>query len=160
MDACTWTTRDQTIEHAVGDWAKLTESLPVEQVALISDASNMEIDRMNARAQHHRAQRGELGERETQIPGVHYGVRAGDRVALIQQHHEPGQERFENGERGRVIDVNTAGEVLVEFDATARRPRIAGDDLASLRLGYASHIHRAQGATVSRTIAVTGGWLC
>ena len=151
-------TRDQAIEHAIKDWAALTEKLPVEQVALISDASNMEIDRMNARAQHHRAARGQLGEREVQIPGLHYGVRQGDRVALIDQHHEAGRQRFENGERGQVIDVNPAGEVLVEFDATARRARIAGDDLASLRLGYASHIHRAQGATVTRTIAVTGGW--
>jgi len=33
-----------------------------------------------------------------------------------------------------------------------------GDDLAALRLGYASHIHRAQGATVTRTLVVTGGW--
>jgi len=27
-----------------------------------------------------------------------------------------------------------------------------------LRLGYAQHIHRAQGATVTRTLVVTGGW--
>ncbi len=27
-----------------------------------------------------------------------------------------------------------------------------------MRLGYASHIHRAQGATVDRTLVVTGGW--
>jgi hypothetical protein len=39
--------------------------------------------------QHFRAQRGELGKTEVQVPGVHYGVRTGDRVALIDQHHEP-----------------------------------------------------------------------
>ena len=27
-----------------------------------------------------------------------------------------------------------------------------------MRLGYAQHIHRAQGATVTRTLVVTGGW--
>jgi hypothetical protein len=27
-----------------------------------------------------------------------------------------------------------------------------------VRLGYAQHIHRAQGATVTRTLVVTGGW--
>ena len=27
-----------------------------------------------------------------------------------------------------------------------------------MRLGYAHHIHRAQGATVTRTLVVTGGW--
>jgi hypothetical protein len=35
---------------------------------------------------------------------------------------------------------------------------LAGDDLGRVRLGYAHHIHRAQGATVTRTLVVTGGW--
>ncbi len=55
-------TRDQAVEQAVQDWAKLTETHPISEVALISDASNKEIDRLNARAQHYRAERGELGE--------------------------------------------------------------------------------------------------
>ncbi len=89
---------------------------------------------------------------------VDYGVREGDRVALIDQHHEPGQERIENGSRGQVLDINPAGGVLVEFDATGRQATFAGEDLGRLRLGYAQHIHRAQGATVTRTLVVTGGW--
>ncbi len=36
-------TRDDAVEHAVQDWAKLTETHPIEEVALISDASNQEI---------------------------------------------------------------------------------------------------------------------
>ena len=151
-------TRDQAVEHAVQDWARLTKESPIDQVALISDASNLEIDRLNARAQHHRAERGELGDIEAQIPGVHYGVRAGDRVAMIDQHRQRGVERVENGARGEVIDINEAGEVLIQFDATNQWRTLAGDDLARLRLGYASHIHRSQGATVSRTLVVTGGW--
>jgi conjugative relaxase-like TrwC/TraI family protein len=151
-------TRDHAVERAVGDWARLTTELPIEQVALISDASNLEIDRLNARAQHHRAERGELGDIEAQLPGVHYGIRAGDRVAMIDQHHQPGVERIENGARGEVIDINETGHVLIQFDATHQWRTLTGDDLARLRLGYASHIHRAQGATVSRTLVVTGGW--
>ena len=150
--------RDDAVEHAVQDWAKLTEARPIEQVALISDASNKEIHRLNARAQHHRAQRGELGELEVEVPGVHYGVRAGDRIAMIDQHHEPGVERIENGARGQVLDISEAGEVLVEFDVTGQLRTLAGDDLGRLRLGYAQHIHRTQGATVTRTLVVTGGW--
>jgi conjugative relaxase-like TrwC/TraI family protein len=141
-------TRDQAVERAVGDWARLTKELPIDHVALISDASNLEIDRLNARAQHHRAERRELGDIEAQIPGVHYGIRAGDRVAMIDQHHQAGVERVENGARGEVIDINEAGEVLIQFDATHQWRTFAGDDLGRLRLGYASHIHRAQGATV------------
>jgi conjugative relaxase-like TrwC/TraI family protein len=151
-------TRDQAVEQAVGDWARLTKQHPTEQVALISDASNLEIDRLNARAQHYRAERGELGDIEAQVPGVHYGIRAGDRVAMIDQHHERGVERVENGAHGEVIDINDAGDVLIQFDATHQWRTLAGDELARLRLGYASHIHRAQGATVARTLVVTGGW--
>jgi hypothetical protein len=106
-----------------------------------------------------RAERGELGDLEVPVPGVHYGIRQGDRVALIDQHRQPGVERIENGSRGEVIDINQAGEVLVEFDVTGRQATLSGeDDLAKLRLGYAQHIHRAQGATVTRTLVVTGGW--
>ncbi|MHB1467811.1 MAG: MobF family relaxase [Solirubrobacteraceae bacterium] len=150
-------TRDEAVERAVSAWAQLIDEHPIEQIALISDASNQEIDRINARAQHHRIARGELGEIE--IPGVHYGIREGDRIALIEQHHEPGVERFENGERGQVLEINQhTGDVLLQFDATRRETRIVAGELDRLRLAYASHIHRAQGATVTRTLVVTGGW--
>jgi ATP-dependent exoDNAse (exonuclease V) alpha subunit len=92
------------------------------------------------------------------VEGAATSRRAGDRVALIDQHHEPGQERIENGNRGQVLDITKEGGVLVEFDITGRKRTLQGDDLARLRLGYAQHIHRAQGATVTRTLVVTGGW--
>ncbi len=151
-------TRDQAIDHAVRNWAQLTESLPIAEVALISDASNREIARLNARAQHFRSQRGELGELEVPVPGVHYGIREGDRIAMIDQHHEPGEQRIENGSLGEVLDVTPLGEVIVEFDVTGEHRTLEGEDLVRLRLGYAQHVHRAQGATVSRTLVVTGGW--
>jgi conjugative relaxase-like TrwC/TraI family protein len=151
-------TRDDAMEHAVREWAKLTETQPIAEIALISDASNKEIARLNARAQHHRAERGELGDLEVPVPGVHYGVRPRDRITLIDQHHQAGEQRIENGSRGQVLNVTPAGEVLVEFDVTGHRRTLAGEDLASVRLGYAQHIHRAQGATVTRTLVVTGGW--
>jgi conjugative relaxase-like TrwC/TraI family protein len=151
-------TRDEAVERAVQSWAALTETHDPGEVALISDASNKEIARLNARAQHYRAERGELGEVEVEVPGVHYGVRRGDRVAMIEQHYERGEERIENGSRGEVLGVTPAGEVLVEFDITGRQATLAGEDIARVRLGYAHHIHRAQGATVTRTVVVTGGW--
>jgi len=151
-------TRDEAVEQAVENWATLTQRHSIREVALISDASNKEIARLNARAQHYRAERGELGELEVQVPGVHYGIRQGDRVAMIEQHREPGQERIENGSRGEVLDVTPAGGVLIEFEETGRRATLAGEELARVRLGYAQHIHREQGATVTRTLVVTGGW--
>jgi conjugative relaxase-like TrwC/TraI family protein len=151
-------TRDEAVEHAVQAWAKLREVHAIGEVALISDASNKEVARLNARAQHYRAERGELGELEVRVPNVHYGVRQGDRIALIDQHNQPGEERIENGSRGEALAVTSSEEVLVEFDVTGHRRTIAGHDLANVRLGYAQHIHRAQGATVTRTLVVTGGW--
>ncbi|MFI4990557.1 MAG: ATP-dependent RecD-like DNA helicase [Solirubrobacterales bacterium] len=151
-------TRDEALEYAVQSWAALTEEHPIEQFALISDASNQEIHRLNARAQHYRAERGELGELEVEVPGVHYGLREGDRVALIEQHRQPGRPRIENGERGEVLGLSKMGELRVRFDVTGRRRTFASEELAKLRLGYAHHIHRAQGATVTRTLVLTGGW--
>jgi hypothetical protein len=120
--------------------------------------SHAEIARLNARAQHYRAQRGELGDIEVHVPGVHYGIRAGDRIAMIDQHRQPGAQRIENGAKGEVLDITDEGDVLIQFDATCQWRKLDGNDLAKLRLGYASHIHRAQGATVTRTLVVTGGW--
>jgi conjugative relaxase-like TrwC/TraI family protein len=151
-------TRDQAVEDAAQAWATLTETHDPSEVALISDASNQEIHRLNARAQHIRAQRGELGPLEAPIPGVHYGIRQHDRIALIDQHHQPGLERIENGSRGEILNITPTGQVLIEFDITGRQRTLAGEDLARVRLGYAQHIHRAQGATVTRTLVVTGGW--
>jgi conjugative relaxase-like TrwC/TraI family protein len=151
-------TRDEAVERAVESWAKLTERYPIDEVALISDASNSEIARLNARAQHYRGERGELGDLEVDVPGVHYGIREGDRIAMIDQHYEPGEQRIENGSQGQVLELTSDGEVLIEFDVTGHRRRLVGEDLSRLRLGYAQHIHRAQGATVTRTLVVTGGW--
>ena len=58
-------TREQAGEAAVQRWAELTETRDIREVALIADASNVEIDRLNARAQHLRAERGELGTRRS-----------------------------------------------------------------------------------------------
>jgi len=57
---------------------------------LIADASNTEIDRLNARAQHLRAQRGELGHQEIPLSGVHYGLREGDLMAFTAPYRPEG----------------------------------------------------------------------
>ena len=96
-------------------------------MALISDASNREIARLNARAQHFRAERGELGEWEVEVPGVPYGVGGRNQVAMIGQHHAPGEERVENGSLGEIVDFTESGAVLIEFDATGQRRTLVGE---------------------------------
>lgn len=151
-------TRDQAAENAVQAWGQLTsEHDDIRSVALIADASNQEIDRLNARTQHLRAERGELGHHEITLPNVHYGLRDGDLIAFNAQHRPHGQARIENGTRGQVTHVHEHG-VTVTLDGSGRRVQLASEHLDSLRLAYAQHVYRQQGATVERSIVVTGGW--
>jgi conjugative relaxase-like TrwC/TraI family protein len=151
-------TREQAAENAVQAWAVLTEKLDPAEVALIADASNKEIDRLNARAQYLRGERGELGEREIPLGSVHYGLREGDRVAFIRQHRAQRQPRVENGSRGEITGMDEEGALTVKLDGSGRKVMLAGEDREALRLGYAQHIYRQQGATVERAVVLTGGW--
>jgi ATP-dependent exoDNAse (exonuclease V) alpha subunit len=151
-------TRDQAVESAVQAWAQLTKEVGIDKVALIADSSNREIDRLNARAQHLRAQRGELGTRELQLDAVNYGLREGDHVAFIVQHRLLGQARVENGTRGQVTNIDQEGTLTLTLDGSDRRLQLASRDAESLRLAYAQHVYRQQGATVDRAIVLTGGW--
>jgi conjugative relaxase-like TrwC/TraI family protein len=151
-------TRDQAAENAVQAWGQLTSELDdIRSVAVIADASNLEIDRLNARAQHLRAERGELGHQEIALPNVRYGLRGGDLIAFNAQHRPHGQARIENGTRGQVAHVHEHG-VTIALDGSGRRVQLASQHLDSLRLAYAQHVYRQQGATVERSIVITGGW--
>jgi ATP-dependent exoDNAse (exonuclease V) alpha subunit len=46
----------------------------------------------------------------------------------------------------------------VVLDGSGRPVHLAGEELEKLRLAYAQHVYRQQGATVERSIVVTGGW--
>ena len=151
-------TREQAGEAAVQRWAELTERHEIREVALIADASNNEIDRLNARAQHLRAERGELGPHELPLPHQHYGLREGDLITFTKQHRTPGEARIENGARGEVTRVHEHDCLTVKLDGSERVVSLAGDDLENLRLAYAQHVYRQQGATVERSVVVTGGW--
>ena len=150
-------TRDDAGEAAVQRWHTLTQRHGIREVALIADSSNQEIDRLNARAQHLRAQHGELGHTEIQLPHQHYGLRQGDLIAFTTQHRPPGQPRVENGTRGEVNAINERG-VTITLDGSQRKIQLADEHLDSLRLAYAQHVYRQQGATVERSVIVTGGW--
>jgi ATP-dependent exoDNAse (exonuclease V) alpha subunit len=125
---------------------------------LIADSSNKEIDRLNARAQHLRAQRGELGPDELPLTSVYYGLRQGDRVAFIAQYRPRGQPRVENGARGQVMSIDQGGTLTLALDGSDRRLQLARQEAEPLRLAYAQHVYRQQGATVDRAVVLTGGW--
>jgi ATP-dependent exoDNAse (exonuclease V) alpha subunit len=136
--------REQAGEAAVQRWAELTKSRPVRSVALIAYSSNVEIDRLNARAQHLRADRGELGHQEIQLPHQHYGLREGDLITFTAQHRQPGHPRVENGTRAEVTKVGESNRVTLILDGSGRELQLAGKDLENLRLAYAQHVYRQQ----------------
>jgi conjugative relaxase-like TrwC/TraI family protein len=133
-------TRDQAAENAVQAWAKLAREYPVRDIALIADASNQEIDRLNARAQHLRLEHGELGQHETPLPHVHYGIRQGDLIAFIHQHRPAKAARVENGSRGEITTLHPDGSASIALDGSDRRVTLAPDNLRSIRLAYAQHV--------------------
>jgi ATP-dependent exoDNAse (exonuclease V) alpha subunit len=157
-------TRDAALEAAVQRWDSLRTEVGAEHIALMSDGSSHEIERLNARAQHLRFEHGELSDREIPIPAgdlptAPYTLRTGDRVTWRASQQIPGERRVENGARGVLVEANAeAGAIRVRLDATGREVDVAGNDVADLRLAYAQHVYRQQGATVEYAIAVTGGW--
>lgn len=154
-------TRDQAAEAAVKQWVEIAERHGVSDVALMSDASTQEIDRLNARAQHLLAQNGHLGEIELALPDRAYGLREHDRVAFVSQHYpDDGGRRVENGTRATVTHLDPERQqATVQVDASGREIVLQGErELAAVRLGYAQHLYRQQGATVQRAVVVTGGW--
>ena len=151
-------TRDQAAESAVQAWAQLTREVGIDKVALIADSSNKEIDRLNARAQHLRAQRGELGPDE--LSPHERPLRATARRPRRVHRPTPpqGQPRVENGTRGQVTNIDQDGTLTLVLDGSDRRLQLARHDAESLRLAYAQHVYRQQGATVDRAVVLTGGW--
>ena len=150
-------TREEAGEAAVQRWAELTKTRDIRSVALIADASNVEIDRLNARAQHLRIDRGELRGAEVQLPHQHYALYEGDLITFTAQHRIPGQARIENGTRGRVTRTHQDG-LTVLLDGSQREITLGGQDLGDVCLAYAQHVYRQQGATVDRSVVLTGGW--
>jgi hypothetical protein len=48
--------------------------------------------------------------------------------------------------------------VTLTLDGSQRKIQLAREHLDSLRLAYAQHVYRQQGATVERSVVLTGGW--
>lgn len=128
---------------------------------MVIDGNSTEIARANARIQQLRADRGELGELAVAHPDptLPYQLREGARVSFVASHPVAHEARVENGVSGEILAADPEVDaVMVGLDGSGREVPVVGEDLARLRLGYAHHVMRFQGATVTRAIGVTGGW--
>jgi conjugative relaxase-like TrwC/TraI family protein len=151
-------TRMEAIEAAARRYDELARELGHDRVALMTDASNVEIDTLNLRIQALRRERGELSPEAVEHPDGR-ALHGADRVVWTRSMPVADEPRVENGERGAVVAVSPAGKALtVRLDNGGREVAVDGEHLNSLRLSYAGHVVREQGATVDRAVVVTGGW--
>ncbi len=152
-------TRAQAAERMVDAWDRARQERPDERLVMLTDASNAELDRINALAQERRAEAGELGARSVQLPDRPCGLAAGDQVIFTAALYRPGQPRVENGTLGNVVEVSGDDRVSIQTTgAQDREVQLCSDELGELRLAYAQHLYRAQGRTVDRSFVLTGGW--
>jgi conjugative relaxase-like TrwC/TraI family protein len=151
--------REQAAEQIVSAWDRARLESPDERLVMLTDASNVELDRINALAQERRADAGELGARSAELPDRSYGLSAGDEVIFTAALYQPGQPRVENGTLGTVTNVSGNDRISIETKgAREREVKLSTQQFADLRLAYAQHLYKAQGRTVDRAFVLTGGW--
>jgi ATP-dependent exoDNAse (exonuclease V) alpha subunit len=152
-------TREQAAEKMVADWNRARFETPEGRTVMLTDASNKELDQINARAQEYRAANGELGKDRVALPDRPYGVAAGDQVIFTTPFNPPGQERVHNGTLGTVLSTTKEGGLTIETKgAKQREVSVNTEEFNDLRLGYAQHVYKAQGMTAERALVLTGGW--
>jgi len=151
-------TREEAGERMVDDWDRARLDVSEGGCVMICDASNAELDRLNAIAQLRRLSAGELGEERAELPGRPYGLHAGDEVLLTGALYEPGRERVENGTRAHITRAQGRKVALRTEEPEPREVRVDTRRFSELRLAYAQHVYKAQGATVDRALVLTGGW--
>jgi conjugative relaxase-like TrwC/TraI family protein len=153
-------TRAEAGERMVDDWAQIRDANPGARVVMLTDSSNDELDRLNARAQERRAAAGELGQRRARLSERPYDLAAGDEVILTGQLRPPGEERVENGTRGTVQSVSDRTDLVVMRTDEPRRRDVefSTREFRDVRLAYAQHVYKAQGLTADRALVLTGGW--
>jgi conjugative relaxase-like TrwC/TraI family protein len=152
-------TREEAAERMLADWATARQEHPELRTVMLTDASNVELDRINARAQEHRAQAGELGADRAELPDRPYALAAGDEVIFTAPFHQPGEPRVENGTLASVTSVDGSSEIAVQTrGAFEREVHVDTAEFNDLRLAYAQHVYKAQGATVQQAFVLTGGW--
>jgi conjugative relaxase-like TrwC/TraI family protein len=155
-------TRAEAAEAMVDHWDHARKDFPGARAVMITDASNLERDQMNAMAQERRVQAGELGAHQVELPGKPYGLRAGDEIIFTAQFHPPGQERIENGITGNVIDTSRGDdESRITIRTNENEPRefdVDTREFSELSLSYAVHVRKAQGITAETSGVMIGGW--
>jgi conjugative relaxase-like TrwC/TraI family protein len=145
-------TPDDTRRQLVADW----RAARAQDDAVMIAQRRSDVADLNQRARELLRRAGELGGSELCLPGGRFAV--GDLVVIKRNDQRLG---VTNGERGRVLAVDTAhqrlavrlGDVVATLDrGLLAMPTIHGDP--PLTHGYAITCHVAQGLTVDRAFVL------
>jgi ATP-dependent exoDNAse (exonuclease V) alpha subunit len=150
-------TREEAGGRMVDDWDRARRDIGERGCVMIGDASNAELDRLNALAQDRRLQAGELGADRAELPGRPYGLHADDEVLLTGHSMSPVESAWRT--EPAPTSPRHAGKVILRTEEPQpREVRVDTRRFSELRLAYAQHVYKAQGATVDRALVLTGGW--
>ena len=133
-------TRDQAAEQVVQTWAALTEGRDIREVALIADASNQEIDRLNAA---HDTSAHNEANRTPRVPAtrVHYGYA---KATSSHSSHDAAAGPAPSRERHlRPVSAIHDHGMTVTLDGSRRGVHLPAST-SFARLAYAQHVYRQQ----------------
>ncbi|MHB1534511.1 MAG: AAA family ATPase, partial [Acidimicrobiales bacterium] len=144
-------TREGALDATVAEWAA---DVDAGQDTTMLAWRRANVAALNARARTVMADTGRLTGAELVVDGI--GYRAGDRIVTLA----PGLNGdIVTSQRGVITSVDVAnGSLSVCMDG-GREHRFGPDDIGADRLahGYATTVHRSQGATVDTTHLVADG---
>lgn len=140
--------RSLAIGQLVSDWAKANDSN-----SLILVPTRSEVAEINRQCQKLRQSKGEVRNGfGLKLNGQ--TIQVGDRVQFGKRDKMHG---LENGDFGTVEQANpTRKNLTVRLDS-GRKVLVSLDRYDSIQLGYATTIHKGQGATVDRAFVLLGG---
>lgn len=143
--------RSTAIKHLVTDWSAAGK----ESNSLILVPSKKEASEINRQCQNVRQRRGEV-RNGIGIRIQEQVIQVGDRVQFSQRDRRLG---LENGDFGNVDSVNRVKKNLTVRLDSGRKVLVPIDQYDSVRLGYATTVHKGQGITVERAFVLLGGHL-
>jgi ATP-dependent exoDNAse (exonuclease V) alpha subunit len=152
-------TREEATREMIAAWDTTRRQTGEEQTVMLADASNHELDKINALAQQARERNGELGKHRVPLKDRPYALAAGDRIIFTQSHPQPDGRRVENGTIGTISHASKKGRLTIDTGGpNPRQVSVDTGQFQGIKLAYAQHVYKAQGLTTERALVLTGGW--
>ena len=143
-------TRDEASAALIAAWAEKDIGTP--EKTLILGTTRAEVAALNSAAQAARREHGHLSEE-----GLDHGketLHIGDRILITKNSKIRG---LQNGDFGVITGIKKSPvEITVAFD-NGETKSIRLKEFEDVQLGYATTVHKAQGATVDRAYVLGGG---